>query len=92
VAVAAQAGTSLADFSTLKMEAIRSYETSVHTRSTQRHISEEGILHSHRCENLKSYILILLFKEWHQMSQINSEIRKTGSLGQHPSVVTHKKK
>jgi hypothetical protein len=40
----------------LKMEAIRSSETSVHTRSTQRHIPDDGILHSHRCENLKSYI------------------------------------
>jgi hypothetical protein len=28
----------------------------VHTRSTRRHIPEDGILHSHRCENLKSYI------------------------------------
>jgi hypothetical protein len=26
---------------------------------TRRHIPEHGILHSHRCENLKSYILIL---------------------------------
>jgi hypothetical protein len=49
---------SLADFSTLKMEAIRSSETSVHfTGSTRPHILEDGILHSHRCENLKSYIL-----------------------------------
>jgi hypothetical protein len=46
---------SLADFFTLKMEAIRSSETSVHTRSTRRHIPEDGILHSHRRENLKSY-------------------------------------
>jgi hypothetical protein len=29
--------------------------TSAHTRSTQRHIPEDDILHSHRCENLKSY-------------------------------------
>jgi hypothetical protein len=35
------------------MEAIRSSETSVHTRSTQRHIPEDGILLSHRSENLK---------------------------------------
>jgi hypothetical protein len=52
----AHACSSLADFSNLKIEAICSSETSVHTRSTQRHIPEEGILHSHRCENLKSYI------------------------------------
>jgi hypothetical protein len=43
----AHAGSSLADFSTLKMEAIRSSETSVHTRSTRRHIPEGGILHIH---------------------------------------------
>jgi hypothetical protein len=40
----AHAGPSLADFSTLKMEAIRSSETSVHTISTRRHIPEDGIL------------------------------------------------
>jgi hypothetical protein len=42
-------------FSTLMMEAIRSSETSVHTGSTRRHIPEDGFLHSHRRENLKSY-------------------------------------
>jgi hypothetical protein len=52
----AHAGSSLADFSTLKMEAIRSSETSIHTRCTRRHIPEDGILHGHRRENLKSYI------------------------------------
>jgi hypothetical protein len=47
---------------TLNMEAISSSKTSVHTRSTRRHIPEDGILHSHRCENLKSYKLnICLF-------------------------------
>jgi hypothetical protein len=39
----------------LNMEAIHSSETSVHTRSTRRHIPEYGIIHSHRCGNLKSY-------------------------------------
>jgi hypothetical protein len=34
----------LADFSTLEMEAIRSSESSVHTRSTPHHVSEDGIL------------------------------------------------
>jgi hypothetical protein len=42
-------------FSTLKMEAIRSSETSVYTGSTRHHIPENGIFHSHRRENLKSY-------------------------------------
>jgi hypothetical protein len=41
----AHAGSSLADFSTLNMEAIHSTETSVHTRSTRRHIPEDGIHH-----------------------------------------------
>jgi hypothetical protein len=44
------------DFSALKMNVIRSSETSVHRRYIRRHIPEDGILHSHRCENLKSYI------------------------------------
>jgi hypothetical protein len=51
----AHAGSSLVDLSTLKMEGICSSETSVHTRSTRRHIPEDGILHSHRRENPKSY-------------------------------------
>jgi hypothetical protein len=38
--------TSLADFSILKMKMIRSSETSAYTRSTRRHIPEDGILHS----------------------------------------------
>jgi hypothetical protein len=47
------------------METIRSSETSVHTRSTRRHIPENGILYSHRRENLKSYKLIeLLPSQW----------------------------
>jgi hypothetical protein len=45
----------LADLSTLKMEATRSSETSVHTRSTWRHITEDDILYSHHRENSKSY-------------------------------------
>jgi hypothetical protein len=42
-------------YSTLDMEAVRSSETSVSTRHTQPHIPENGILHSHRRENLKFY-------------------------------------
>jgi hypothetical protein len=42
--------------STLKMQAIRSSETSGTTlRITRRHIPEDDTLQNHRCENLKSY-------------------------------------
>jgi hypothetical protein len=38
----------------LIMEAVRSSETSVLTRATQRNIPEDSIPHSHRRENIKS--------------------------------------
>jgi hypothetical protein len=42
----------------MKMEAIRSPKTSVHTKATCRHIPEDEILHSPYRENLKSYIAL----------------------------------
>jgi hypothetical protein len=47
---------SSADSCTLRMEAIRSSETSALTRVVRPHIPEYGILHIHRHENLRSYI------------------------------------
>jgi hypothetical protein len=50
-------GTTLALF-TLMMKALYSSETSVLTRATRLHNSEEGIFHSYRPETLKSYIAL----------------------------------
>jgi hypothetical protein len=60
------------------MEATRSSETAVLTRPTRRHVPGDGIIHSHRCENLKSYkyasrfqwdfndtVLLIVFTDFH---------------------------
>jgi hypothetical protein len=67
------AGSSLAEFSTLKVEGIHSSETSVQTRSTRRHIHEDVILHSHRCENLKSTGSIFNWK-WCQRKRLKPDL------------------
>jgi hypothetical protein len=43
---------------TVMMEAISSSETLVLTRAARRNIPEDGILHSHRSDNLKYYIAL----------------------------------
>jgi hypothetical protein len=43
------------------MEATHSSETSVSNKATRRHMPEDGILHSHCRENLKSHIFLIDF-------------------------------
>jgi hypothetical protein len=52
------------------MEAIRSSETSVNPSSTQRHIPEDNIVHSHRCESLKLYRSFVCFSIFHAQVEL----------------------
>jgi hypothetical protein len=46
------------------MEALRSSQTSALTRATWRNIPEDGIIHSHHRENLRSYIELTGWALW----------------------------
>jgi hypothetical protein len=58
---------------TLMMEALGSSETSILTRAKEHNIPENSILHSHHRENLRSYIIEVVF---HHLSRRASSVIK----------------
>jgi hypothetical protein len=83
--------------STLKMEAIYSSETSVDTQRTpRRNIPEDDTLHNHRCENLKSSLLLFVFVSCHSSScqRVLSSFYCIDTLAEMPGVarVDHRNK
>jgi hypothetical protein len=69
---------------TLMKEALRFSETLVLTRARQRNISKDAILHSHRCENLKSCILRHTYQFIIDGAYLKNKETKTNSVAFSP--------
>jgi hypothetical protein len=58
-------------------DALRSFETTVLTRAARRNIPEDGNLHSHRRQNLKSYVFTQLISPERTAAQKNAHNAET---------------
>jgi hypothetical protein len=67
------------------MEATRPSESSVLTRGTGRDIPEDGIVHSHRRENLKSYVALGGWPLWRRHVLCEVRTRFLCPTGRHSS-------
>jgi hypothetical protein len=74
-------------------KALRSSGLSVPTRAKSRHVSEDGILHSHRHENLKTYKIIYLenfcLLRYIPMPQVNQSFGRIYNLYIHCGIANN---
>jgi hypothetical protein len=71
------------------MEAIRSSEMSILTRATWCNFSEDGVLHSHRRGNLKSFILSKVAKcmPWNAFLATSNEFTSFADISNYKKVI-----
>jgi hypothetical protein len=62
------------------------------TRVTRRHIPEDGILHGHRRENLKSYIALTGWALWRRCNVFSVRYERSFYIAEDGSLHSHRRK